>query len=219
MKEPVAELASGAVKSAPGAGWLQTAVFALDRRIRRRIGVYEYTHHPECLFRAQVVRVGDPLMLADGTSVGPGNRALVLHLWNEQMPVIGPMGPTLAWGRRADRAMDISLRELACYLAAQPNLRDIAVICADMPVIGTTQAGQLARILARYGFEAGVDDTDHRGLLHRFGDAVLVLMLVWAANPRAVRSALLRCCNLRIFQSRTAFERRYRVALPRVSGA
>lgn len=195
--------------NAPGSSWLQSAVFALDRRIRRRLGVYEYTVHPQCLFRLQVVRIADPLLLADGTSVRPGGRVLVLHLWNEQMPVIGRTGPTLAWARKADRAMDISLRELAGYLAAQPHLGDIAVICGNMPVIGGAQAEQLARILARYGFEAAVDDADRRGLLHRLGDGVFVLMLVLAVNPRAVRSALLRCCNMRFFVSRAVLERRY----------
>lgn len=203
--------AVGAEKAGNGAGgtWLQTAVFALDRRIRRHIGVFEYSVHPECLFRLQVVTVEDPLALADGTSVRPGSRVLVLHLWNEQMPVIGRTGPTLAWGRKADRAMDTSLRELAYYLAAHPHLGDIAVICANMPVIGSEQAERFARILSRYGFEGGIDATDRRGLLHRFADAVLVLMLVLAANPRAVRSAVLRCCNMRVFVSRAALERRY----------
>lgn len=200
-------------------GWLQSAVFALDRRIRRQIGVYEYTLHPQCLFRLQVVRTEDPLLLEDGTFVGPGGRVLVLHLWNEQIPVIARTGPTLAWARKVDRAMDISLRELACYLAAQPHLRDIAAICGNMPVIGSTQAEQLARILARYGFEAAVDSSDPRGLLHRFGDGVLVLMLVWAANPRAVRSALLRCCNMRVFVSRAALEQRYMASMRTASQA
>jgi hypothetical protein len=218
MREPLADWAPGG-SHASAAGWLQSAVFALDRRIRRQIGVYEYTLHPQCLFRLQVVRTEDPLLLGDGTFVVPGSRVLVLHLWNEQMPVIGRTGPTLAWARKTDRAIEISLRELACYLAAQPHLRDIAVICGNMPVIGSTQAGQLARILARYGFEAAVDGTDRRGLLHRFGDAVLVLMLVWAANPRAVRSALLRCCNMRVFVSRTALEQRYMASLRTASPA
>ncbi len=209
MKKTSVHSAARAPDNPSSPGWLQSAVFALDRRIRRHIGVYEYTLHPQCLFRLQVVRLDHSLGLADGTAVAPGSRALVLHLWNEQMPVIGRSGPTLAWARKADRAMDISLRELAGYLATQPQLRDIAVICGNMPVIGSSQAERLARILARYGFEAAVDDTDARGLLHRFGDGVLVLMLVLAANPRAVRSAVLRCCNMRVFVSRAALERRY----------
>ena len=211
MMLPSADCAPGAPKKASGGGWLQWGVFALDRRIRRRMGVYEYTLHPQCLFRLQVVQLDDSLMLADGTCVARGNRALVLHLWNEQMPIIGPTGPTLAWARKADRAMDFSLRELARYLTAHPQLSDIAVICGNMPVIGCAQAKRLARILARYGFEAAVDDSDRRGLLHRLGDGVFVLMLVLAANPRAVRSAVLRCCNMRVFVSRAALEQRYRM--------
>jgi hypothetical protein len=213
MREPLADW------NASGAGWLQAAVFALDRRIRRQIGVYEYTLHPQCLFRLQVVRTEDPLLLGDGTFVGPGSRVLGLHLWNEQMPVIGPTGPTLAWARKTGRAIDLSLRELTRYLAAQPHLRDIAVICGNMPVVGSTQAEQLARILARYGFEAAVDGTDRRGLIHRFGDAVLVLLLVWAANPRALRSSLLRCCNMRVFVSRAELEQRYLASMRTASPA
>jgi hypothetical protein len=38
---------------------------------------------------------------------------------------------------------------------------------------------------------------------------VLVLMLVVATNPHAVRSAVLRCSNMRVFVSRAIIERRY----------
>ena len=206
--------------NASGGGWLQSAVFALDRRIRDKLGVYEYTVHPECLFRLQVVQVEDPLVLADGTAVAAGSRALALHLWNERIPVMGPLGPTLAWARKIDRSIHASLGELARYLAAQPSLRDIAAICGDMPVRGVVQAKQLARIMARYDFEAAVGTAaDRRSLIHRFGDAVLVLMLVWATNPCAVRSALHRYCNIRLFVSRAALERRYTVSLRAVNRA
>jgi hypothetical protein len=88
MLKPSADRAARAAQAASAAGWLQSAVFALDRRIRRRIGVNEYTLHPQCLFRLQVVRLDDPLVLAGGTSVAGGAVSPVLHLWNEQMPVI-----------------------------------------------------------------------------------------------------------------------------------
>lgn len=212
MKSRSAVVTPGA-RDASGGGWLQSAVFALDRRIRRKLGVYEYTLHPECVFRLQLVHLEDPLVLADGTAVAPGSRALALHLWNERIPVMGALGPTLAWARRFDRAIHASLRELAHYLAAQPSLRDVAAICGDMPVTGAVQAKQLARIMARYGFEAPLGAADRRSPIHRFGDAVLVLMLVWATNPCVVRSALLRYCNIRLFASRAALERRYTASL------
>jgi len=211
MKPPSAVYPGDALGDACGVGWLQSAVFALDRRIRRRLGVYEYTVHPQCLFRLQLAHVDDPLMLADGTFVSAGSRVLALHLWNERIPLMGRGGPTLAWARKANRAIHASLRELAHYLAAQPSLEDILAICADMPVTGSGQAEQVARIMARYGFEAAVGN-DRRSPFRRFGDAVFVLMLVLATNPQAVRSAVLRCSNMRVFVSRAVIEQRYTAA-------
>jgi hypothetical protein len=62
--------------------------------------------------------------------------------------------------------------------------------------------------MARYGFEAAVGNADHRSVFHRLGAVVLVLMLVLATNPHAVRSAVLRCNNMRVFVSRAIIERR-----------
>src|SRR5262249_59536700 len=120
-------------------------------------------------------------------------------------PPSGPPKPGRPLRRRAGEARR--------YLPAPPPPGDPAALGGTMPVTGAVQATQLARIMARYGFEAAVGTTDRRSLIHRFGDGVLVLMLVWATNPCAIRSALLRCCNLRFFVSRAALERRYIASL------
>jgi hypothetical protein len=195
-------------RKASATAWLYSAVFTLDRWLRRRQGVYEYTVHPECLFRIQCVRVEGALEFADGTSVAPGSRALALHLWNEHVPVMGQGGPTLAWARKTSRAIHASLCELARYLGEHPELDDICVIYGDMRVSGT-QAARLAQIVARYGFETVSDNVDGRGLLRRLGDGLLVMMLVSVTNPLALRSAVLRHSNVRIYLSRAVLEERY----------
>jgi hypothetical protein len=186
---------------------LGSAVLALDGRLRKQLGVYEYSFHPQCLFRLQRTQADRTFLLADGTYVRAGSQILALHLWNERVPAMGRAGPTLAWARRAERAIHTSLRELARYLAEQPGLAHIAAICGDMPVSGTRQGEQLGRILGRYGFESA--HVDHRGVLHRFGDALVVLMLVSVTNPAALRNTLLRHRNLRIFMSRRILHERY----------
>jgi len=193
---------------APSSAWLRSAVLALDRHLRQRQGVYEYSLHPQCLFRLQLARAEDTLVFADGTSVRPGSPVLALHLWNERVPVMGHAGPTLAWARRTDRAIHASLRELAWHLEAQPSLKDISAICADMRVTGRAQAERFARLMAHYGFEAA-SDIDPRSRLHRLGDAILIIMLVLATNPRAIRTSVLRHRNKRIIVSRAALEHRY----------
>jgi hypothetical protein len=189
--------------------WLRSAVFTLDRWLRKRQAIYEYSKHPCCLFRVQCVRVDAALKLADGTSVRAGSRVLALHLWNEHVPSMGSEGPTVAWARRTSRAIHTSLKELARYLAAQPALSDVAVICADMRIRGTGQAERLARVTARYGFETSAGTVDSRGLLHRMGDGLLIMLLVTVTNPPALRSSVLRHDNLRLFLSRAVLEKRY----------
>ena len=189
--------------------WLESAVFTLDRWIRRRLEVFEFTAHPDCLFRLQVDRTEHGLRLSDGTCAGPGDPILRLHLWNEHIPSMGQQGPTVAWARHVSRAMHTSLRELARYLAQRPDLDDISVICGDMRVGTARQTEQLARIVERYGFEAPRPGAGHPGRMRRSVDAIFILMLVLVTNPTALRRAVLRYFNQRIVLSRATLEERY----------
>ena len=184
-------------------------MLALDSRLRKRYGIYEYTAHPLCLFRIECVRTEDVIELADGTTVHPGSRALALHLWNEHLAAIGVGGRNVAWVHRVDRAIRRSLGELSGYLAAHPRLNDVRVIRGDMRVRGARQAAQLARITRRYGFEIRTGHTDRRRLLHRFGDGLLIMMLVAVTNPLTLRSALFRHHNIRLYLSRAVLITRY----------
>jgi hypothetical protein len=73
-------------------------IFALDSWLRRRQGVFEYSHKPDCIFRAQLSRLSSDIQLSDGTFGRPGDRVIDLHLWNEQIPVAPMAGYSLAWG-------------------------------------------------------------------------------------------------------------------------
>lgn len=187
-------------------------MFALDRWLCRSMGIYEYSDDPHCLFRIQRVRLKGAVELADGTRVPAGGRVLALHLWNEHVPRMRGRDPTLAWACRIDHAMRSSLCALSSYLASQPGLADVAAIFADMRVNGSPQPGQPVRVLARYGFEAVPGETDGRGVLHRIGDAIFIVMLVSVTHPLAPRSAALRMGNVRMWLSRAVLERRYPAA-------
>jgi hypothetical protein len=190
---------------------LETAVFALDRWLRWRRGVFEYSCEPQCLFRLEQRLADDTLGLADGTRVRAGARVLALHLWNEHVPLMGRSGPTVGWAHRTSRAIRASLHELAHYLARRPDLSDVRVLYADVRVSGANQALRAARILARYGFEVTDASVDRRWAVQRMADALFVLMMAGVTNPRTLRSAPIRHGNLRVFISRAVLERRYGV--------
>ncbi len=189
--------------------WLEHAVLWLDRVLRRHHGIYEYTAHPECMFRVERAQADQTLTLSDGTPVRLGDPVLKLHLWNEHMPPIGPRGPTVAWGRHAQSAAEHSLRLLASYLK-QRESADVAAICADMRLTTARKRNQLARITARLGFEAVHDPQVGRpGALRRVGENILMFLLVLATNPVALRGSVLLRDHQRVYLSRAALERRY----------
>ena len=186
-------------------------VFSLDRWLRRWHGVYEYTAHRDCLFRVERCLAEETLQLSDGVRVQRGDPLLRIHLWNEQMPAMGQHGPTIAWARRASRGVETSLRELARHVAQSSDLDAMVAVCADMRLAPPKQIAQLARIVARYGFEGEKDSRVGRpGLLRLIGENILMGMLVLATNPIAFRAAVLRRGHARVIISRAKLLRLYR---------
>jgi len=153
-------------------------IFALDSWLRRREGVFEYCHEPDCIFRAQLSRLSSDVLLSDGTFGRPGDRVIDLHLWNEQIPAMPIAGYSLAWGCRFNRSFEKSLGELAQSLVSKPELSDINIIRAN------TNLDPLHRIAARHGFEVMRDPVelspwDHA---HRFGQNILSGLLTLACH-------------------------------------
>ena len=186
-------------------------VFSLDRWLRRWHGVYEFTTHRECLFRAERCLAEESLLLSDGMRVRRGDPLIRIHLWNEHMPAMGQRGPTVAWARRVSRAIETSLRELARHVAQCSDLNPVVAVCADMRLATAKQSAQLTRIVAHYGFEAGQDSRVGRpGPLRLMGENILMGLLVLATNPIAFRATILRRGHARIIISRAKLLRLYR---------
>jgi hypothetical protein len=193
--------------------WLESAVFGLDRWLRRRQGVFEYTGNPSCIFRIQRAQADECLTLSDGTEIAPGDTILNLHLWNEHMPPMGTDGATVSWARELCHRIEVSMLELARYLAECPELDDIKGVRGDMRLGTAEQSAQLARLAARYGFEAIAEavgaDNFSSGSLHRLGENILIFLLVLATNPVAVGAPVLRRDHKLVYLSRSALTRRY----------
>jgi len=191
--------------------WLAHVLFALDRHLRRRHAVFEYSRSPSCVFRVDITPAPRALTLRDGTRLAPGQRIARLHFWNEHVPAVPRSGATIAWARQMQQGMAVSLHELQRYLAARPDLDDIAAVCAIVPSGTRAQSGQLARIMGYYGFEA-IAEPQHLSFverLHRFGENILISLIVLAQNPAALRLDTLNRARLRIYLSRRTLEEKF----------
>jgi hypothetical protein len=191
--------------------WLEAMIAALDDRLRQRHGVFEYSRNPHCLFRIQIVTGSDALTLSDGVELRAGDRLANLHVWNEQFPSFPQDRPTLAWARRVDRAFAVSLRELQGFLAARPDLDDVVAICGNMGFCSAARSAQLARYVARFGFERvpARDAPSLRRQLHLLGENILISMMVLARNASALRADTLWRDRTLVFLSRRELQRRY----------
>jgi hypothetical protein len=190
--------------------WFEHTVYALDRFLRRRQGIYEYTTHAQCLFRIERSRAEHRFTLADGTHIRTGDRILKLHLWNEHIPPMAAEGPTVAWGLEVCRAIGVSLSELVRYMRLRSELDDVPAVCGDMYLGSPSQGDQFARIVARYGFETLPRGACWRPtVLHRLGENMLIVLLVLVTNPVVLRQSALRPFHRRVFMSRGVLERNF----------
>jgi hypothetical protein len=190
--------------------WLSALIEAVDRRLRRRFGVNEYTRSSDCLFRIQIIRNTHDLLLSDGTCVRPGECIVNLHLWNEQIPPIPATGPTLSWARRMNERFEHSMRELALHLATRSGMDDVAAVRANVALGAATRSGKILRILSRFGFEVIPEDSpSFARRIHRYSENILISLFVLACNATALRRDTLMRGRVVAYLSRRALEQRY----------
>jgi hypothetical protein len=190
---------------------LADLIFAFDRWLQRRNAVFEFTHDPLCVFRLQLCVAEQEVSLGDGTRLRPGDRTIKLHFWNEHIPTVPPCGASIGWARQMYRATEFSLREIAAFLARNPDLDDVAVLWANMSWGTADQSEQLSRVTQRLGFEvfpqaANVDTIER---LRRLGENILVSLMVLAQNTPALRRDSLWRDRTAIFLSRRILDRVY----------
>lgn len=189
--------------------WLANFLSPLDGHLRRRQAIFEYTSHPNCLFRIQEIYLIQGFVLSDGTRCEPGDRALDVHLWNEQVPRLR-IG-SLRWARQINECLEISLRELAHYLSENRSFDDVRAIRANMAFGTRDQSRQLVHISHRFGFEpiSPPRPRTWRERTHLFGENILISLMVLARNKAALRGDSLWRARTQVFLSRNILEQRH----------
>jgi len=183
-------------------------IFALDERLRRRNGIFDYDADGESLFRLKLVEAKRTIVLKDGVRLRPSDPILELHFRNEQMPPMS-RGATIVWAARLIKLLDLSLGELWEFLNRRSDLNEVAAIRAEWRLRSLDKLHQIERAALRFGFEL-VPGTDTLGRrLLSIGPNAMGLMLVIASNPKAAHFDLLFQKPATLFLSRRALEQRY----------
>lgn len=168
---------------------LDRAVRAMDVRLRRAQGVFEFSASSECVFRLAIEPAEEDVRLRDGVIIERGEPVIVLHFWNEHLPLMPREGPNFVWANLLRRRMNHSLHEIAVLFEADPRLREIRAIHARLasPTPGERQT--VKRFGERFGFETIVSEAKPP-LSRRVQDSMDKIwswILVWTYNPPGLK--------------------------------
>ncbi|MFU8831079.1 MAG: YkoP family protein [Wenzhouxiangella sp.] len=178
-----------------------------DRWLWRRQGVYEFSDHPDCIFRVQRTNT-DRRFPLDGDELAPGAPVLEIHLCNEKVPALPATGMSLAWAVEGRKLMLTSLRELAEYIQ-KPGMQDVRGIFGVTVVAGDSLGAK--RLFRRLGFDWSPAD-EQRGRLAAFWLNVHGWLLMWAYNHVSLsKRRLLRMRRACIWMSREKLVKDYHV--------
>ena len=165
---------------------MRALIKRFDGFLRRANGVFEFTEDEGCMFRLQLRDAHHDIHLSDGTRVAKGQPILGLHLWNERIPPVAPDGPDVAWGARLARLTIRSLRAVAAWVEARPDLADRRVLGGATVLIEPGRVDGSANLIRRLGFEV----FPFENALGRFGEFwenVYTWGLMWAYSPASLR--------------------------------
>jgi ceramide glucosyltransferase len=168
-------------------------VMWLDRTLRRRQGIYEFTQDPACLLRLSRIRAERSVRLDDGTRVREGDVIGDLHQWNEHLPIIPADGPAMKWAIEMQNGMHHSFRQLAAYVAREPSMQHVEAFHGASSFIGRHGNSQVARMVRRFGMEL-MDRPRCAGpfaRLHELGENILLWMLARAFVPPSAKGKLI----------------------------
>jgi hypothetical protein len=189
-------------------GLLDAAVRLVERTLRRRHNVVEYTTDRDCVLRIATTVAADRIDLADGTQIRPGDAVVELHFWNEQLPAIPREGPLIAWGIAMCERAQRSLELLAAHLA-DDAYGDVKALRGEASFGSRLGRRQMARVARRFGFELlqGAPPLSRR--FRFFWENFLVWGLIRTFNPGGLRGKRLLNERYELWMSRAELIRRY----------
>lgn len=184
---------------------LRRLLRAFDRWLARTQGVFEFSQDPDCILRLQLSQARRPRTVA-GIALQPGDRVLMIHLWNERLREVPETGADLAWARAMHFQFLHSLRLAARYIEGAPALADLRAIGAETILSGALGRGG-GHILQSLGFTP----LPHHCRLATFGlfwENFYSWLLLWAYNPASLgRKSFWRLQRLDFWMPADAFLR------------
>jgi hypothetical protein len=130
---------------------MRAFVRAIDRYLRKRFDIFEYSTEDTCIFRIRIGHIERDLALPDET-VAAGEPVLELHFWNEHLPPVPEGGHNMRWAVGLRRVLIASCRMLAARLEEDPKMADSRAVGGITPLFAAGDGSGWEKIFTRLGF-------------------------------------------------------------------
>ncbi len=165
---------------------LRAVIRRFDDWLSRVEGVVPFAADPRLILRVQRSSLPRDLWLPSHR-VSAGSPALMVHFWNERLPLIDSDGANLAWALQLQRRLIYSFRAMARHLQQTPSLSDVCAVGGVLAHIhaGAPDGGR--RLLQHLGFTI-FPYYRPAGAFGEFWENFYTWMLIWTYNPASLRS-------------------------------
>jgi hypothetical protein len=189
---------------------LRAIIRRFDTWLSHVEGVEPFTDDPNCIIRLQVASATHSLTLPEAT-IPCGANVLLLHTWNERMPVIPPDGPDLAYGLRFQRLMLASFELVARHILANSTLQSVQAVGGVTAHIPLKEADGGRTMLEQLGFTSMPYHRHHFwGAFGEFWENFYTWWLMWTFNPISTRHRKLwDLQRTEFWMTKKAFLKRY----------
>lgn len=130
---------------------MRAAVRALDRRLRKKLNIVEFSDDPDCLFRIRLCEAYRDLPLPDGT-VARGEPVAEIHWWNEHLPPVDADGLDLKWAVSMRRKLVTTHREMAQQVLHNPDWSAVRAVGTTTALFPAGEGTAWERKMNRLGY-------------------------------------------------------------------
>jgi hypothetical protein len=194
-------------------GIVQSAIFQLDRVLRRWQGIYEFCQADDCLLRVAIARAKKPLTLPDGSEIRPGDEILEIHWWNEHVARMLADKPALARAKCLLALVQHSFEQLAQYLATAPEAKNVRFVHGNAVLPMRSRRNEIAARVRQYGFWVVQPGLGFLERVHDYFEKYLVWALLWAFHHHKPEMKAHTLRRVDLWATRAEFLASYRPAL------
>ncbi len=167
--------------------YIQSAIFRLDRVLRKWQGIYEFCQFDDCLLRVAITPARKRVELPDGSVVCPGDELIEIHWWNEHVARLVADRPALSRAKLLPSLVQHSFEQLAKYVATAPEAQKARFIHGNAVLPMHGGKNEFAALVQHFGFWVVHPAAGRLEQVHDFFEEYLVRALLWAFHRRKAR--------------------------------